>query len=136
MTFTLKLHFTLKLMDAAFKNENNRQSLFLVIIICHDFLPPPWMGSHVKSDYASMQNHLNIHRLAHVINPRAGARHLQPSMVTCQKCVTVCRDKLRGAGVLSFIKLMIIYHDFLPTPRRGSHVKSDKTHTQSSRYTP
>ena len=33
---------------------------------------------------------------------------------------------------------IIIYHDFLPTPRRGSHsrVKSDKTHTQSSRYTP
>ena len=30
----------------------------------------------------------------------------------------------------------IIFHDFLPTPRRGSHVKSDKTHTQSSRYTP
>ena len=29
-----------------------------------------------------------------------------------------------------------IYHDFLPTPRRGSHVKSGKTHTQSSRYTP
>ena len=27
------------------------------------------------------------------------------------------------------IKLLIIYHDFLPTPRRGSHVKSDKTHT-------
>ena len=24
---------------------------------------------------------------------------------------------------------VIIYHDFLPTPRRGSHVKSDKTHT-------
>ena len=32
--------------------------------------------------------------------------------------------------------IIIIYHDFLPTPRRGSHVKSDKTHTQSSRYTP
>ena len=31
---------------------------------------------------------------------------------------------------------IIIYHDFLPTPRRGSHVKSGKTHTQSSRYTP
>ena len=28
---------------------------------------------------------------------------------------------------------LIIYHDFLPTPRRGSHVKSDKTNTQSSR---
>ena len=26
---------------------------------------------------------------------------------------------------------VIIYHDFLPTPRRGSHVKSGKTHTQS-----
>ena len=25
--------------------------------------------------------------------------------------------------------LIIIFHDFLPTPRRGSHVKSDKTHT-------
>ena len=33
-------------------------------------------------------------------------------------------------------EIIIIYHDFLPTPRRGSHVKSDKTHTQSSRYTP
>ena len=32
--------------------------------------------------------------------------------------------------------IIIIYHDFLPTPRRGSHVKSSKTHTQSSRYTP
>ena len=32
--------------------------------------------------------------------------------------------------------IVIIYHDFIPTPRRGSHVKSDKTHTQSSRYTP
>ena len=32
--------------------------------------------------------------------------------------------------------IIIIYHDFLPTPRRGSHVKSGKTHTQSSRYTP
>ena len=30
-----------------------------------------------------------------------------------------------------------IYHEFLGTPRRGSHVKSDKTHTHmSSRYTP
>ena len=34
------------------------------------------------------------------------------------------------------ILIIIIYHDFLPTPRRGSHVKSGKTHTQSSRYTP
>ena len=32
--------------------------------------------------------------------------------------------------------VIIIYHDFLPTSRRGSHVKSGKTHTQSSRYTP
>ena len=34
------------------------------------------------------------------------------------------------------IIIIIIYHDFIPTPRRGSDVKSDKTHTQSSRYTP
>ena len=32
------------------------------------------------------------------------------------------------------IIIIIIYHDFLPTPWRGGHVKSDKTHTQSSRY--
>ena len=32
--------------------------------------------------------------------------------------------------------IIIIYHDFLTTPRRSSHVKSGKTHTQSSRYTP
>ena len=38
-----------------------------------------------------------------------------------------CREK---------VIIIIIYHDFLPTPRRGSHVKSGKTHTQSSRYTP
>ena len=31
---------------------------------------------------------------------------------------------------------IIIYHDFLPTPRRGSHVKSGKTDTQTSSYTP
>ena len=30
------------------------------------------------------------------------------------------------------VYIIIIYHDFLPTPRRGSDVKSDKTHTQSS----
>ena len=34
-----------------------------------------------------------------------------------------------------FLIIIMIYQDFLPTPRRGGHVKSDKTHTQSSRYT-
>ena len=34
------------------------------------------------------------------------------------------------------IIIIIIYHEFLTAPRRGSHVKSDKTHAQSSRYTP
>ena len=39
--------------------------------------------------------------------------------------------------VIINFSIIIIYHDFLPRPRRGSHVKSDKTHTdtQSSRYT-
>ena len=36
----------------------------------------------------------------------------------------------------TLIIIIIIYHDFLPTPRRGSYVKSNKTHTQLSRYTP
>ena len=34
------------------------------------------------------------------------------------------------------IIIIIMYHDFLPTPRRGCHVKSGKTQPQSSRYTP
>ena len=28
----------------------------------------------------------------------------------------------------------VIYHDFLPTPRSGNNVKSDKAQTQSSRH--
>ena len=45
-------------------------------------------------------------------------------------------------AVLSYSTIVIIiiiiksYHDFLPTPSRGSQVKSDKAHTQSSRCTP
>ena len=30
-----------------------------------------------------------------------------------------------------FFVIIIIYHDFLPTPRRGSHFKSGKTHTHT-----
>ena len=45
-------------------------------------------------------------------------------------------QKSKICKLLLFIIIIIIYHDFLPTPRRGSHVKSGKTHTQSSRYTP
>ena len=38
--------------------------------------------------------------------------------------------------IISIVNLVIIYHDFLHTPRRGSHVKSDKTHTHSHQDTP
>ena len=38
--------------------------------------------------------------------------------------------------IIKIIIIIIIYHDFLSTPRRGSHAKSDKIHTQSSRYIP
>ena len=43
----------------------------------------------------------------------------------------VCKRRKLRVNVI-----IMIYRDFLPTPRRGIHVKSDKTHTQSSRYTP
>ena len=33
------------------------------------------------------------------------------------------------------IIIIIIYHDFLRTPRRGSHVKSDITHTHTHTHT-
>ena len=49
-------------------------------------------------------------------------------------CFRETRWSFRSKSHLS--KTIIIYHDFLPTPRRGSHVKSGKTHTQLSRYTP
>ena len=49
------------------------------------------------------------------------------------KCL---RNLVRMTRMKSCIEIIIIiYHDFLPTPRSGSHVKSHKTHTQSSRYT-
>ena len=31
--------------------------------------------------------------------------------------------------IIKIIIIIIIYHDFLPSPRRGSHVKSEKTYT-------
>ena len=46
-----------------------------------------------------------------------------------------CEKVIVAITVTDIIIIMIIYHDFLPTPRRVSHVKSGKTHTQSSRYT-
>ena len=47
----------------------------------------------------------------------------------------VCDKYLENGKDVFLAFIIIIYHDFLPTPRRGSHVKSGKTHTQSSRYT-
>ena len=32
--------------------------------------------------------------------------------------------------------IIIIYHDFIPSPRRGSHVKSDNTHTHTQSQFP
>ena len=32
-------------------------------------------------------------------------------------------------ATIKIIIIIIIYHEFLPTPRRGSNVKSGKTHT-------
>ena len=55
------------------------------------------------------------------------------SLNTNSKCPT---DDMKQAVIIIIIITIIIYHDFLLTPRRGSHVKSGKTHTQSSRYTP
>ena len=43
-------------------------------------------------------------------------------------------EKASGSVYLASDLIIIIYHDFLPTPRRGSHVKSGKTHTQCVFY--
>ena len=52
-------------------------------------------------------------------------------------CVShTLQSALESGQEARMVIIIIIYHDFLPTPRRGSHVKSGKTHTQSSRYTP
>ena len=46
----------------------------------------------------------------------------------------------KGKEVLTayhyLIKIIITCNDFLPPPRRGSYVKSDNTHTQSSNKNP
>ena len=67
---------------------------------------------------------------------------LHSGMTTCNYLPDVLKSThpFRRSGALIayeiFIWIIIIYHDFLPTPRRGSHVKSDKTDIQTSRYTP
>ena len=66
------------------------------------------------------------------------------STVCVNEPVSILRGDMKKAFLVLKFKwifgictlIIIIYHDFLPTPRRGSHVKSGKTHTQSSRYTP
>ena len=47
----------------------------------------------------------------------------------------VSRDELPSA-LWYLIIMIIIYHDVLPPPRRGCHVKSDNTHTLSSTIHP
>ena len=42
-----------------------------------------------------------------------------------------CWAGLSLIWVVIIIMIKIIYHDFLPTPTMGSHVKSDKTHTHT-----
>ena len=60
-----------------------------------------------------------------------------PHCLYTLRCVKSTRFACVLFGISFFIIIIIvIYHDFLPTARRDSHVKSDKTHTQSSRYTP
>ena len=46
-------------------------------------------------------------------------------------CIYVSKRMLFGQN-----NIIIIYHDFLITPRRGSHVKSDKTHIHSHQDNP
>ena len=52
-------------------------------------------------------------------------------------CIMSCGNKIVSNFIRRYLAryqmmiIIIIYHEFLPTPRRGSHVKSDKTHTQS-----
>ena len=72
-----------------------------------------------------------------------GERHCQVSNLKIMDLELVPREAnkiLSNAQSMPYrcavLIIIIIYHDFLPTLRRGSHVKSDKTHTQSSRYTP
>ena len=54
--------------------------------------------------------------------------------------MTVNVKNSKAKVLIKFIRLIvndnkIIYHDFLPTPRKGSHVKSVK-HTHSHQDTP
>ena len=60
-------------------------------------------------------------------------------MITITKIIIITIVKIIIITIIKIIIITIIkiiYHDFLPTPRRGSHIKSIKTHKQSSRYTP
>ena len=49
------------------------------------------------------------------------------------ECTAPSATPMTKQSIILSVELVfgiIIYHDFLPTPRRGNHVKSGKTHTQ------
>ena len=69
-------------------------------------------------------DHANRKTLALLLKPASPTPSNTGSLRSFQ------RDTDRGT------KVIIIYHDSLPTPRRDSHVKSDKTHTHSHQHTP
>ena len=51
------------------------------------------------------------------------------SDTSCRKSEYIYKTKFRYMIESILIIIIIIYHDFLPTPRSGSHVELDKTHT-------
>ena len=52
-------------------------------------------------------------------------RHMEKKEEQCMVKKNKLKSKLSG----DIVHINVIYHDFLPPPRRGSHVKADNTHT-------
>ena len=65
----------------------------------------------------------------HVHASVVAGREQQQSMLLSCPIVHVSVVAGREQKLYEIIIIIIIYHDFLPTPKRGTHVKSDKTHT-------
>ena len=63
------------------------------------------------------------------------AINMQHRRCICKGCDHNKYGNTNVASAARFV-IIIIYHDFLPPPRRGGHVKSANTHTHNHQYTP
>ena len=95
-----------------------------------------WFKINIKKMIAKNKKQASKSGVTHCTQNNVTNTQVKENLLYVESCQIFSFQKCLRIIRFLFIIRKLIYHDFLPTPRRGSHVKSGKTHTQSSRYTP